>query len=193
MLRTLPLVFWRPLRLLDRLAVRPPRVRLLLWVSSLPISLLISAGMLLFLEAERPAPGGGTVAWHPGGLALSLLVGVLISPVIALALFALTWVEARGLVLFSAQHGTRIHRELAHSITRHGAAGWLLCGLGAAMALPLAWSMELGWRHELGEPRSWTIALAIGGGLLALVGFLWFECFAWLGLRRCRFANRSPR
>lgn len=197
MLKTFGLVLRRPMRTLDVLAVGVPRVRLLMWVSALPMSLLLAAGLLLVLERERPGPSGGTVAWHPGGwvdgLILSLIGGVLMWPLIVLGLYLLTWIEARGLVLFGAQRGTRVHRELAHTITRHGSGAWLLCGFGAALALPLAWSVELGWRLDLGEPQPWTIVSAGVGALIAAFGFLYFEYFAWLGLRRCRFANRSPR
>lgn len=197
MLHTAWLVHRRPLRVLDVLAVGMPRVRLLLWLSALPMSLLLAAGLLLLVERERPAASGGTVAWHPGGwldgFMLSLVSGLLLSPLVAVCLYVLTWIEARGLVLFSAQHGTRMHRELAHTITRHGAAAWLVCGFGAAMALPLAWNLELGWRLELGGPSRWTFVTAGVGAVIGLLGFLYFECFAWLGLRRCKFANRSPR
>lgn len=34
-------------------------------------------------------------------------------------------------------------------------------------------------------------SLALWFFLLSLPGFLFFETFAWLGLRRCKYANRA--
>lgn len=189
-----------PARTLDQLAVGPPRIRRLLLLAGLPIGLLLGAVLMLVFEMERPLPNGGSVAWSPGSavgaFALSVVMGVLLTPVAAAVLAGMTWIEARGLVIFGAQRSVRMEPDLAHTIVRHGAVGWLLCGAGAAMALPLAWSLEveLGFargRRVAVEPPAWTIVSAYAGFLVAALGFLWFEFFAWFGLRRCKFANRS--
>lgn len=191
----------RPFTTLDVMAVVRPRIRGILLLAALPIGQLLGVGLLLAFEAHRPLPGGGSVAWSPGSavgsLALGALLGLLLTPVAAGGLALLTWIEARGLVVFGARSGSRMHPELAHAIVRHGAAGWLVTGLGAALVLPLAWSfeMEVGptlGRPPFGDPPAWIMVLAALGILLCLLGFLFFEFFAWLGLRRCRFAN-SPR
>ncbi|MFI4882724.1 MAG: hypothetical protein ACIAQU_09085 [Phycisphaerales bacterium JB064] len=199
MLHTWWLVVRHPLRTLDTMTVARPRMRLLLLLAALPFGQLMGIAMILLLEVEHPIPNG-SMSWTPGSamgsLSLGAIIGLALTPLAALALWLLTWIEARGLVLFGAQAGTRMHPDLAHTIVRHGAVGWLLAGLGATLILPLAWSYEsemgLIYGHpKYGGPADWTIALATAGVFLAILGFLAFECFAWLGLRRCKFANRS--
>ena len=184
-----------PASVLAIMAVKPPRIRLLLCLAALPIAWAIASGLLLLAERERPLPSGGTVSWSPGSIVGSMMLtvagGLVLTPLVAILLGALTWIEARGLVLISAQRGFRVHPELAHTITRHGAPAWLVCGLGAALVLPLLWRLQLDWRLAWGEPPAWLAFLAAAGVIIAIAGFLGFEFFAWLGLRRCRFANRS--
>lgn len=192
------LVLRHPLRTLDSMSVSKPPVRALLLMAALPIGQLLGVGVLLLLELERRT-ASGAASWSPGSvigsMALGIILGCLLTPVAMLMLGALTWIEARGLVIFGAQAGSRMHPELAHTIVRHGAAGWLVSGLGAALMLPLAWGLETEFARYLGSgvghtlPR-WSLLLAALGIALVLAGFLAFECFAWLGLRRCRFANK---
>lgn len=191
-----------PVRTLDTLAVEPPRLRPLVSLAALPFGQLMGIALLLILEIERPLSSGGSMSWTPGSapgaLALGMILGAILTPIAAAVLVGLTWIEARGLVIFSAQRGGRVYPKLAHSIVRHGAAGWFVSGLGALMLLPLAWSFELeiglSLRHAKdGNPRSWLVALAAVGLAVTILGFLCFEFFAWLGLRRCKFANRPKR
>lgn len=193
MLATWWMALRHPLRTLDTLTAKPPRYLMLRVLAGVPLALLMATVLILVLERERPTPGGGTKAWDPGGmvdsLALGLVLGVLLMPVAIWFLGALTWTEARGLVLISAKRGTRVHPTLAHSIVRHGAVGWLICGVGVAMALPWLWGFEARWRIERGPMPAWTFALAIAGLHLVFIGFMAFEMYAWLGLRRCKFAN----
>jgi len=191
------LVAVHPKRTLDRMMVQPPKMGLLLAASAFPMGLLSGAGVMLLLEMERPLPGGGTTSWsagsYTGAWVLAVMIGVVITPFIAMLLWTLTWVEARGLVLFGAQHQFRMHPRLAHTIVRHGAFGWLLSGLGAAMALPLAFASGHDWQLVYGPPGDEFTWLASAGLAVAVIGFLAFEVFAWLGLRRCRFVNsRRP-
>jgi len=199
MLTTSMTTLRRPVRTLDTLAVTPPRLRPLVWLAAMPIGQLMGVTLLLLFEIERPLPTGGSVSWTPGSapgsVALGVILGLLLTPLAAAVLTVLTWIEARGLVIFGAQRGGRVYPELAHSIVRHGAAGWLVSGLGALMALPFMWSLEsevswiLGYPND-GAPRTWALALAAAGVGVMILGFLGFELFAWLGLRRCKFANR---
>lgn len=196
------LVVRRPLETLDVMKVAPPRIRGLVLLAALPLGQLMGVGLLLAFEVHRSLPSGGSTVWTPGSvvgsLALGVVLGLLLTPVAAAGLAVLTWIEARGLVVFGARSGFRMHPTLAQAIVRHGAAGWLVTGLGAALVLPLAWSFEvevgpLLGRPPFGDPPAWIMALAALGILLSVLGFLFFEFFAWLGLRRCRFANsRRP-
>ena len=187
------LVATQPKRTLDVMRVRPPAIGGLLAVSAFPIAWLCGAGVVLLLELERALPGGGATSWSAGSAlgawAISLALGVMLTPIVVALLWMLTWVEARGLVIFAVQHSFRVHPRLAYTITRHGAFGWLLCGAGALMALPLALASQADWRQAHGEPSGFLVGLALAGAVVAFVGFLGFELFAWLGLRRCKFAN----
>lgn len=199
MLATSWTTVWHPVRTLDTLAATPPRFRALVILAALPFGQLMGIALLLVFQIERPQPNGGSVAWTPGSapgaFALGVLLGVVLTPIAAVVLAGLTWIEARGLVIFGAQRGGRVYPELAHSIVRHGAAGWLVSGIGAIMMLPMVWSLELeaSWPAPSpngDSPQIWTIVLATAGFSIMVLGFLGFELFAWLGLRRCKFANR---
>ncbi|NRA58072.1 MAG: hypothetical protein HRU13_08185 [Phycisphaerales bacterium] len=185
----------RPRRTLDRMRIQPPKIAFLLAIAALPIGCLVGAALVLLFERERPLPGGGTVAWSAGSFfgswMLALVIGVVLTPAVAATLWALTWVEARGLVIFGKQNKFRVPPDLAHTIVRHGAFGWLLCSVGAVLALPLPLTLGLDWEMVFGPPGRLVFLLAFAGFGLALLGFLSFEFFAWLGLRRCRFANRE--
>lgn len=193
MLTTWWLAMRHPLCTLDMLTANPPRYLLLRVLAGGPLGLLLATLLLLVFERESPTPGGGSQSWSPGSalgaIIMALVLGVVLTPVAAWLLGVLTWTEARGLVIISARRGTRVHSRLAHSIVRHGAVAWLFCGVGAAMAIPWLWGFESEWRIERGPMPAWTFALAIVGLGVAFIGFMTFEMYAWLGLRRCKFAN----
>lgn len=115
-------------------------------------------------------------------------------------LLALTWIETRGLLLFGKQHHARVTPAIAWTICAHGCVGWVVSigtVLASAAIVLVTWMVDRTW-IDFGEYRTpafsnvgWA-ALGIAGYLLPagiLAGFLFFETFAWLGLRRCRFAN----
>ena len=115
--------------------------------------------------------------------------------VLCIVLQALTWTEARGLCFLSARRGFRIDRTLANAICAHGCVGWFLASAGTAIGstLLLASTHADGSTYEQGNEWVWLaygMGLIITGGSL-LLGFFFFELFAWLGLRRCKYANRA--
>jgi hypothetical protein len=77
---------------------------------------------------------------------------------------------------------------VAGTITAHGSVGWVIAALAGPLSLPLLLSLEASsWPMPL-----WAVQYGWKLGLVVLVGgFLWFEVFAWLGVRRCKFANRE--
>lgn len=110
----------------------------------------------------------------------------------------LTWIEVLGIQHFGRQRGSRVTPGLAWSICGHGAVGWAISGVGfwvgvALIGMGIGQSMNY-YTDPNYDPvvASRLIGVGIGiGGALMLGGFLFFEFFAWLGLRRCRFANRA--
>jgi len=195
-LATAGLLATGPLRLFDRMRVQPVRHQPVLWAAAAPIALLTATALLRWLEREKPLAGGGSVQWTTGSVAgsaaLIAVLAVVLTPVWRVVLGVLTRIEGRGLVFFSRRRGTRVTPALARTIVGHGTLAWLLVGAGALAALPLLWSGQA--ELALAGFRTPGLArpLAIAGGVLALLGFLAFETTAWLGLRRCRYAN-PPR
>ena len=87
-------------------------------------------------------------------------------------------------------------KQVAWVIVAHGSAGWVVAALGIAIgiiiisiALILPPYSEDGIRI-ISESTLW-VALILAS-VIVLFGFLFFETFAYLGLRRCKYANR-PR
>lgn len=102
-----------------------------------------------------------------------------ITPLIIL----LTTIEAHGLIFFSKRRESRMTKTIAVTITTHGCAGWTVMAFGGGTGLFL-W-LILSLHSTLASNASlWFGLICIG------FGFLFFEFFAYLGLRRCKFANR---
>ncbi len=131
-----------------------------------------------------------------------------------LALLVLTTIETLGIRFLSRRHGTRISRSLGESITTHGCVGWILGAVLCSMSLlvgdvileittpKVSLSLsDFGSMDELVQAvqnaqvptapgwADWVFTWLPRIGLL--IGFLFFETFAWLGLRRCKYANRA--
>ncbi len=156
----------------DRVADRRLRRRYILLAGLLQVLPLIS----LYLHHEL---NGVYVSFQ--GVAIFLAIALI--P----ALYACTFVETRGLMFLSSRHGFRIGSMYARSITAHACVGWVVGSLGTAVIVAINLIlMALGVTHA--TPSILTLLLV----LLCLVsGFLFFETFAWLGLRRCKYANRA--
>jgi len=97
----------------------------------------------------------------------------------------LTMIERRGLGFLGARRGDRITRAISGSITAHGSVGWFV-GSWLMSAVVLIGAGAGGMEHA-DSSIPWIIA-SIGA---MVSGFLFFEVFAFLGLRRLRYANRS--
>jgi predicted RNA-binding Zn-ribbon protein involved in translation (DUF1610 family) len=112
-------------------------------------------------------------------------------------LMLLTWIETRGLLVLGKRHGYRTTPAVAWTICAHGCAGWIVAAIGLWLGAALCASgFLLSLRHSSATEYDPTVASALiglglgfGGGLF-VAGFLFFETFAWLGLRRLRYANR---
>lgn len=124
-----------------------------------------------------------------------LIIGGIIGTSLAwLVFFTLTAIEAMGLRIIARKRGFRIDEHVSWAIVGHGCVGWVM--MAASFTLGV-WSgmFFLYWTETIGgSGRDFTGTLLrvlftvffLGGVPL---GFLFFEWFAWMGLRRCKYAN----
>lgn len=111
-----------------------------------------------------------------------------------LLLFTLTAIEAMGLRLIARNRKLRISYQVSWSIVAHGCVGWAISaasftlGIWSFIAF-LYWTETMdGSMHDgVGILLRVLIAVFFLGGIP--LGFLFFEWFAWMGLKRCKFAN----
>jgi hypothetical protein len=206
LVRTWWMTLRHPLRTLDVMRVGPVRAmnRLRRW-SIVCASLLLATSFVVnpFLFNSHPT--------EPTDLIFLLTIPIwMILPYYVLTV--LTWIEARGLVIISKARGFRIDKALSKTITSHGCAGWLLmailyCVLSSVGSLLI--HLNTTYPPPTTDPSTteervlqyvqvfgnntphwayWVDRALWGTGLL--LGFLFFEIFAYLGLRRLKYANR---
>lgn len=190
-----------PFRTLDRTPIHENVIHAGLWTrihaaTWIGASLAVSSIALGVLDDNEPY--GLAI-----GLAVMMIIGLVGGTLVFLLIQLLTWIEVRGLVLFGKQRGSRITLNVARTTCAHGSAGWLIASIGFALTATtasLTWGLFAGWKQHDGyrSPTlpGWGWAVVETSPLVALawiaIGFLFFETFAWLGLRRLRFAN-PPR
>jgi len=108
----------------------------------------------------------------------------------------LVLIESLGLVLIARQRKIRVPREAALSIVNHGSVGWCIC----LVSIVLIWlehiftsTFDLIPEDGVYDPTTMFFGLLImAHAAMALGGFLFSEYFAYLGLRRCKYANTLP-
>ena len=135
-------------------------------------------------------------------LALSVMVSdlvagaslILLGPAIVLLCVVgfefLSLIESRGLRIIGRTRGFRITPAISQSVTTAASSWWIVAGIGLGLGAAVVSS---GLAVARPGPPFWTPARAIllaGSVLVFCFGFLMFETMAYLGLRRCRFANR---
>lgn len=184
--RTWPAVLAAPNRTLDTLIVAHPHDRRLsrfsgAWAAAIPCGAIALA---LGVEGLRT---------REIGMLAYIGLAVAAAPAIWLVVRALIGVETKGLRVIGRTRGFRVTPAIAATITAHGAVGWVIAGTGVAIGVLGPFTAHLinstagtvdGFVGRLG-------ALSVVLGLLLTVfGFLFFETFAWLGIRRLRYANR---
>ncbi len=104
----------------------------------------------------------------------------------------LIWIECRGLRFIGHNRGFRTTPALARTVTAHGAVGWVVVGLGLTLMIlgPLGAVLSNRMLYEDVTTDRLGAAIFLLGFLMIAFGFLFFETFAWLGLRRLKYANR---
>ena len=113
-------------------------------------------------------------------IAFFLFATVITLPV----LFMLTVIEMQGLRVIARQRNFRIDHTLARGICSHACLGWIICSILGSTSLMFVSAAKTTINPRL-DLTWWLLAM-----LTFVPGFLFFETFAWLGLRRCKFANR---
>lgn len=115
--------------------------------------------------------------------AVALITAVMAATVAGLILLLLTWIESRGLRFFGARHGFRVTRPVAETVCSHACVGWVV---GSVVWFSGWVFIGAGVILDLLAPIGLVLAM-----LGAVAGLLIFEVLAYVGLRRCKFANRA--
>lgn len=132
----------------------------------------------------------------------SIFMGAVIFPfymvfasALILIFFILTKIESKGLQVIGKSRGFRITPEIANSIVAQGSVGWTIVLTGLAIFLNAELIDKIAMKSEsnlLQDAGSIIFAFGVFSlGCSLIFGFLFFEYFAYLGLRRCKYANRS--
>jgi len=164
--------------------------------TALVLVLMHSRDAQFALNLPVPVPMGVAVCWWVAGAIVTTL-----------AFYLLTELEGLGLRVLGRRRGFRVTADISRTVVSHGTAGWVLASVGLLVG-SVVWllgqnvavsrggpgfghpgGMRLPLPGSIKEWLGWTgVGLGVG---VALAGFLIFEFFAYLGLRRCRFANRG--
>lgn len=181
LLRTTWMTVFQPNRTLDMLSPHASRDQLLkriyIFGAAFPAGIIISFGLhggIPLRLSSIPFPAG-----------FFIILTFLCVLICAGGFSILTAVETHGLIFLSNRHGTRVSRSFASSITAHGCIGWVVSTWTTSIFL-VGSSVVFG-----GIESDWVWILVLISGVCAASGFLFFETFAWLGLRRCKYANRA--
>jgi len=181
------LMLARPTRVLDRLRMDPRGARSLLTVNLLVSGLLLSAPWTAVLigDPARAARGG---PYRSLIFASSLTVQ---AAAIAGTLALLTAIEARGIRFFGTRRGWRITRNIAWQVCAHASVGWIIAACLTLLSLVVWLNLSsfglTGWLERRSNAGSSILAVVPLSGFF--LGMLVFETLAYIGMRRCRFAN----
>jgi predicted RNA-binding Zn-ribbon protein involved in translation (DUF1610 family) len=155
------------------------------------ISILLSVGFSVVL-CVLPA-----LIFSGIGLILMLSLGGMIGVCFGwLALFTLTAIEAMGLRVFGKKSGYRIDQSLSWAIVGHGCVGWVIMLFWFTIGMWSGiWYIALSELNSYRGPELLVLTLKIVALVSFLIGvplgFIVFESFAYLGIRRCKYANRA--
>ncbi|MBO6513693.1 MAG: hypothetical protein JJ974_07000 [Phycisphaerales bacterium] len=137
--------------------------------------------MLVTTRSAKTSKGEDAIAWFIAGIG----GGLILYFGLAGGIWVLISIEEKGIRTISNARKFRLPHSYARSICDHGAIGWVLATAFGGIASILVILFESKPNIKL---DSWMYLLPL---VSALPGFLFFETFAYLGLRRCKYANRS--
>lgn len=168
------------------------------------------AGVLLV------APWSGTLIGDPAraargsGMLAQAIAYALVVPfqacIAAGLLFALTYIEWRGIRFFAWQRGWRLTRSGAWQICAHASVGWVVGALVPLLTMAVLWAAPGGRPSLLDRLLSRGGGFGVSGASLGdivlvillggsyVVGLLVFEVLIYHGVRQCRWGNaeRGP-
>jgi hypothetical protein len=178
-------ILTRPVRTLDTVRIDTHRASTR-WSAIIAAGGIGAAGWVIGVGFQtlppwpKAEPSEKSMYW----LTLGLGGGIAWFLFLTIMLVVMTKTEEIGLRIIGNRRGYRITTNISRAICDLGSVGWLvasLCGSGAAL---LAASTEAIPNRTV---PLWAYAAV---PLAALPGFLFFETFAWLGLRHLKYANR---
>jgi hypothetical protein len=151
--------------------------------SAIAVSILMSSAIRFpFVNPEGMTIRGALMLL---GLAMALTTAV------SLLIAALVLIEAIGARIWGRRTRSRITAGVATAVCAHASVGWFIAGAGWASGFILLWATQkMGLFNDL--PRWLRTALVIIPPVSLIVGLFIFESLVYIGIRRCRFANRVP-
>lgn len=202
LLRTWAWTLLHPMRTLDALSEVPGHDRRLRRWTTIAAALLFSLGWWQY-GATNTARAG------PATLLVLLVVIVLSAGVAWLVLQLLIHVETWGLGVIARVRRARMPRAARYAVTAHGCVGWVLAGF-------MLWVASIGLdvlhtiyfvpytEYDPSRPITEQFDVFYGGSppwldllnaaarvLSCLIGLVFSGVFAWLGMRRLKYANRA--
>lgn len=172
--RTLDVIQMRPI-LLSQMLIKPLLLIALLFVTIGSMQILFIGEVFYLAFIVFPAYMG-------------------ISSILILILLGLTHIESLGLRTISRQREFRITKDVSHQIVASGSVGWAIALTGIGLFWNSFLISSVMGKATSPELQSAAHAVFITGmitsSLMVVFGFLFFETFAYLGLRRLKFANR---
>ena len=189
--RTLATTLARPARTLDRLDAGIGPRRLIAAHAVVSASVVFVCLAVILVPNAFSERDWNWLPW-PRDPGWSAAVQLVVWPALTAGLvIGLSLLEAQGLRVLAWQRGWRFGRPLSLAIVAHGGVGWVVAavlGGGGWTVAYIAWQRVFTF-HVFDIWVNLPFVAAVAGTLGALLGFFVFETFAWLGLRRCRFAN----
>lgn len=109
---------------------------------------------------------------------------------VALLFVLLTSIERTGLVIIGRAHRWRVTWTVTASVCELASAGWVIAGLAVGLTSLIPLFVERRVRYRWLGPWAEEVTLGVCVGA-ALIGLLIFETLVYIGVRRCKFANRA--
>jgi len=121
---------------------------------------------------------------------MGLLSNITLIPIVFLGYGLLILIEEWGVRFFGRQRNWRVTSDIAKTVCAHASVGWIIC---SALLSSLWVVLEVYARNQR-VATSRNLPADYVGILFAatfVFGMLVFETLVYIGVRRCKFANRS--